>query len=153
LTCYVEVRPSARSRDPRAAQLRARCSELGLAPERVDTARLYRLDGVYRPKDAAKVAARLLADPVTETFRIRAGSPPPAQAPLIAIDVWYRPEVADPAAESVEKAIQELGLRAPERVRCGQRCAIAGSRIGRREAELLAEKVLANEVVHQWQIS
>jgi phosphoribosylformylglycinamidine (FGAM) synthase PurS component len=35
-------------------------------------------------------------------------------------------------------------------VRCGRRTQVAG--LSRRQAERLAEKVLANETVHEWRI-
>jgi phosphoribosylformylglycinamidine (FGAM) synthase PurS component len=115
----------------------------------VETARLYRLEGAWAPKDADRIASALLADPVIETFRVRKGAPP--QAPSSAVDVWYKPQVTDPAAESVAKAIQELGLDEPRRVRCGQRCSV--SKLSRKDLEKLVSKVLANETVHEWQIS
>jgi phosphoribosylformylglycinamidine synthase len=152
VTHFVEVRTAPRFSDPRGGRLRARCVELGLAPERVETSRLYRLEGALGIGQVEKLARKLLADPVTETYRVRRGSPPPAAADCVSIDVWYRPEVSDPAAESVEKAAAELGIAALTRARCGQRAALSGPKIGKKEAGRLAEKVLANPVVHEWQI-
>lgn len=148
----IEVRHAPGLADPRADWVRSRCRELRLRVERVETFRLFELAGIRRP-DAQAAAANLLADPVTERHRVLASSEavPGRRAGAVTIDVWYRPEVQDPAAESVEKGLRDLGLGAPERVRCGQRAVLAG-RVSRRDAERLAQGALANEVVHEWRI-
>lgn len=148
----VEVRHAPGLSDPRADWVLSRCRELRVRVERVETRRLFELAGVRRA-DADFAAARLLADPVTERHRVLAAAEPVPgrKAGAMTIDVWYRPEVHDPAAESVEKGLRDLRLGAPERVRCGQRTVLSG-RIGRRDAERLARGALANVVVHEFRI-
>jgi len=148
VTHLIEVAPAPGFADPRSSWVLARARELGLGADSAEVSRLYRIEGSYGEAELERAARELLADPVTESFKV-GSAPVPAGA--CSIEVWYRPNVTDPASESVEKGIRDLGLAAPDRVRCGRKVTVAGP-LGRSGAQVLAEKVLANPVVHEWRI-
>jgi phosphoribosylformylglycinamidine (FGAM) synthase PurS component len=68
---------------------------------------LYRLKGTCSMQELEYISRELLSDPVTETFYINATV---SNEKIVFADVWYKPGVTDPAAESVLKAIQDLGI-------------------------------------------
>lgn len=77
----------------------------------VNTARVYRLQGVDS-EEAEYLARQLLADPITEAYELDQGSD---LTDPNRVEVAYKPGVMDPAAASIKKAAEDLGVE-PEAV-------------------------------------
>jgi phosphoribosylformylglycinamidine (FGAM) synthase PurS component len=128
-----------------ASEERALVSTLagaGLRAGRVRLSRIYSVDAPWPKKDFERLAAGLLADPITEDWSL---SGRPAAGADYRVEVWLKNSVTDVIGESVKEAVRDMLERSPQGVRFGRayyvRCASA-AKLG--EA---VRKTLANEVV------
>jgi phosphoribosylformylglycinamidine synthase II len=128
--------------DARGAAALREALSLGASPmpTRIDHAAVYLIDGALDDRDASRIAAELLADPVTQVATI--GAAPSTGA---VVEVHPLPGVTDPAAESVQIAIDAL-LGAAVEVRTGSRWDLHG--LAAHDASALVGRVFANPVVH-----
>ena len=145
----VEVSAKPGNPDPAGAALVQQVQALGvpgITEARVNA--LYELRGKLSAAQATDIARQLLADPVTQDFRIdRSGASIPT-GPHWRLEVWLRPSVTDPVGESVGKAVRDLGLAEPAATRAGTAYLLFG-RLQKAQAEKVLEKLLANPVVHR----
>ena len=154
-TYRVEVTPKTGFSDPAGASVLAQLPTLGVqTATEVRVGTLYEIAGPLSLSQLHSAAQGLLADPITQDFIVSADAHRPngASAPYWRIEVWLKRSVTDPAGESVRKAVTDLGLPAPERVRCGTVYRIFG-RVHQAQAEKIAVKLLANPVVHQYSVA
>ncbi|MFI4872923.1 MAG: phosphoribosylformylglycinamidine synthase subunit PurS, partial [Phycisphaerales bacterium JB061] len=133
----IVVRKREGAPDPEARRLLREAQAIGTTLTSARTARVYLLEGPITPMDLEKIESELLLEPVLEELGEQ-----PADA---VIEVHPLPGVMDPVAQSVEKAIHAMtGLAV--RVQTGHRYELAG--ITQEQAHTLAERLLANTVVH-----
>lgn len=152
MTYEVEVfsRPSLVDAPGRAAAAQAR--EIGLTGiDDVAATRVYFLKADFAADDAHRVAKALLADPVSEVYRLRAeggawsGSPPADLAGRRALLVTAKPGVMDPVEASLLAAVKDLGLPISA-AHTGRKFYVAGAATEETLAAL-GREVLANEVI------
>jgi phosphoribosylformylglycinamidine synthase len=140
----IEVRPRSGAPDPRsdAAGREARSAGVRPAPDRVECTSVFLIEGDLADADVRRVAAELLADPVTEEATIGA-SPPRGDA---VVEVHPRPGVMDPDAEAVERALAAmLGARAA--VRTARRYDFHG--VPASSARAIAQSAFASDLIHE----
>jgi phosphoribosylformylglycinamidine synthase len=143
--------------DHAARALVAGAAELGIAGcTRAKTATGWLIEGELSRADVERLAATVLADPVTETFTVAdlGGEAVAAEftAKATAADglptllhVLPRAGVTDPAAETMQEACGLLGLR-PTAVRSVRKYWLPA--LDRATADRLAWKLLASEAIH-----
>ncbi len=109
----VEVRPGLA--DPDAAGARAALEEAGTRVRAITARRGFLLHGSIPRPDAERAAAELLADPVSDRYRIRRTDEAPfaRDAARRRIDVLRKPGVMDPVAGSVQQALRTLAIEVP----------------------------------------
>jgi phosphoribosylformylglycinamidine synthase len=150
----VEIRPKEGFGDPHAAGVFAQVRELGFEKVTgVRSARLFFLAGELSGRDAERVAADLLADPVVEEYALGPTGvspvtadrgPEPCAADAV-IEVHLKPGVMDPVAASSEQAIRDMGF-AVSSVRTARRYELGGA-VSDEQRETIARKLLANPVI------
>lgn len=96
--------------DHRGESLRAEWESAGLRGKpTIRAGQAYELSGALTETDARRLADKLLADPVTQ-----AASVSPADAPAAGhgrrAEIWPKKGVADPVADTVVLAAQDLGV-------------------------------------------
>ncbi|MCE9619732.1 MAG: phosphoribosylformylglycinamidine synthase subunit PurL [Planctomycetes bacterium] len=121
--------------------LRRVAAEAGAAPTAVRSAQIYLVEGDLNPSEVEVIGGQLLADPVTQCSFAGSSAIPKAGC---TIEVHPLPGVTDPAAESVEIAVERLIGKAV-RVRTGDRWDFDG--VDEARGRQVAEKFLANSVV------
>ncbi|MBI4425377.1 MAG: phosphoribosylformylglycinamidine synthase subunit PurS [Elusimicrobia bacterium] len=124
---------------------------LGLpAPADVRVCPVYEITGKLTQREIELAARDLLADPVTQDYRIGDGAISAGFliGPHWRVEVWLKASVSDPVEASVRKGLADLGLPTPERVRCGTAYKIAG-RMTAAQVEKAAKKILSNPVIHR----
>ncbi|MDE2293587.1 MAG: phosphoribosylformylglycinamidine synthase subunit PurS [Elusimicrobia bacterium] len=109
---------------------------------------LYELRGKLTASQVSQVARDLLADPVTQEYRVERSAPPLPLGPHWRLEVWLKASMTDPVGESVRKAVRDLGLPEPASVRTGTAYLLFG-RLAKAQAERALERLLANPVVHR----
>lgn len=151
----VEVAPKLGFGDPAGMTLFHQLSSLGVAGIReVRVGALYEIRGRLSPAQMHGICRDLLCDPITQDYRIDTSTASPAFliGPHWRVEVWLKPQVTDPVGETVRKAVADLGLPEPDSVRAGTAYQFLG-RIGRPQAERIAQSLLANPVIHMTRIS
>ncbi len=135
--------------DHAAREVVAGAAELGIAGcTAARTAAGWLIEGDLSRADVERIAATLLADPVTEAFvvdRVGAAGLTAGRADLATVvHVLPRPGVTDPAGLTAEQAIATLGHTA--RVRSLRKYWLPA--LGDDDARRLATRLLANEAIH-----
>ncbi|MBI5201952.1 MAG: phosphoribosylformylglycinamidine synthase subunit PurS [Elusimicrobia bacterium] len=151
-TYRVEVAGKLVFPDASGAAVAAQFQLLGLqAPTEIRVCPIYEITGKLSPRELELAAKELLSDPITQEYRIGDGAISPAfvVAPHWRVEVWLKPSVSDPHEASVRKGIADLGLPAPDKVRCGTVYKIVG-RLPAAQIEKAAKKILSNPVIHRY---
>ena len=144
----VEVSAKAGMTDAAGAALIAQIQSIGVqAVQEARVLALYDLRGKLSAAQAAQAAKDLLADPVTQDYRLdsRAGTFLP---PHWRLEVWLKASMTDPVGESVKKAVKDLGLPEPAKVRTGQAYQLFG-KLNKQQIDRILERLLSNPVIHR----
>ena len=148
----VEVGYRSGVRDPRGERVVAEARDMaGIDIRSVRTVSVYTLDMDLAGDSLEEIASGPLTDPVIQEFSI--GRPLVADFDVL-IEVGFKPGVTDNVGRSAGEAVaQILGrpLEEPEAVYTSIQYLIEGE-LEAEEAERLASQVLANELIHRWQI-
>ncbi|WP_374685791.1 phosphoribosylformylglycinamidine synthase subunit PurS, partial [Promineifilum sp.] len=148
VTFTVEVTPR-EAAAPHAALAAAR--QLGISGlAGVSESRLYYLQGALDAEAVAALAGAVLADPVTETWRILDDAPATPCGDH-RIDVTFLPGVTDSAAASLARVAGRLGIAGVARAATGQRYELTGD-LSLADLERLAAGLLANPHVQRYAI-
>lgn len=138
----VEVRPKPECVDVRGSSLLKRVvADGGVDARSIDYAQVYFIEGDLTWDDLDFISAQLLADPVTQVAFTGASVVPKVGC---TIEVHPLAGVTDPAAESVELAVEKL-VGKVVRVQTGERWDFHGA--SKAQGESVAAKYLANTVV------
>ncbi|MBI2970866.1 MAG: phosphoribosylformylglycinamidine synthase subunit PurL [Candidatus Aenigmarchaeota archaeon] len=122
-------------------------ADLSLHVGSVRTADVYTVDANLRYEQLTTLAAQLFADAVTQTFAI--------DAPVLGgynwlIEVGFKPGVTDNVGKTSKEAITDmLGIAAD--VYTSRQYAVSGT-LSRGDAERIATKLLANELIERWEV-
>jgi len=113
---------------------------------------IYRFDGDVTGLDITRIASELLIDPITEEYSANtqdaADKQKHAKGEHI-IEVWLKGGVTDTVAESVQKAVKDLGISTPLKVKTGHKFTFSGSAKAA-TIKQIAEKLLANPMVQEY---
>jgi len=142
----VVVRNKKEFPDPAATGVLALAREAGIALEDVRTSQLYLVESELKPGELKTLASELLADAVTQEFQTGDAK---MKGKGAVIDVWLKPQVADPVAPFVERGASDLCFTVT--VRCGQRYELKGQ-VDAVTAEKVAWRALANPILHHCDI-
>ncbi len=116
--------------------------------------RIYDMMGTLDEAAVARLAAELMADPVTERWEASVlGSETAALAPDQGhrIDVAYLPGVTDPAAQNLVRAAHDLGVGGLRQAATGRRYELSGA-LSPADLHQLAAGLLANPVIQRFAI-
>jgi phosphoribosylformylglycinamidine synthase II len=144
---HVEVAYKKQLTDPAGIAVMGDAKDLGIRGiSDVRVTQLFVLDGDFTEKDAAHIAGEILSDPIINDFSIDKALPFQKDASHV-VTVFRKPGVMDPVEASTKKAIRDIGLNA-RNVRTGKKFVIFG-KVREKELELLAKKVLGNDVIEE----
>jgi phosphoribosylformylglycinamidine synthase len=150
----IEIHPAAHLPDREAERVRSQCQALGAASIReVRSARSFLIEGNVSPAQIEKIAAGFLVDTVVETHKLVDHAAPVGQAPNSALrtphslNVLYKPGVTDNVADSIRRALVDLGY-AVTAVRTCQKYWF-NDNADQADLTRVAGKVLANDAIQQ----
>jgi phosphoribosylformylglycinamidine synthase len=128
---------------------------------KVEYSPLYLIDGDIDSSEAKMIASELLSDKITESYTVRRYSDLSSKAvnsqmlssvPSVSvIEVWYKKGVTDTVAESVVKAIKDLGIDKDVKVRAARKYYLY-SAVSQTFLNSIATKLLANTLVQEYKI-
>ncbi|MBI2176030.1 phosphoribosylformylglycinamidine synthase subunit PurL [Candidatus Woesearchaeota archaeon] len=141
---WIEIKTKDTARDVRKEALQqAAREELGLKAEIPETSDIYIIDGSYTTKEA-ELIGRAMADTIVQDFSIN--SRLYSKGAWIVI-VRYKPQITDPAEQSVLKLVEDLGLAANSAV-IMQKYEVKGAK--EEEIKAICEQLLSNENTQQY---
>jgi phosphoribosylformylglycinamidine synthase len=150
-TVIISIQPKKALFDPLATQVKADLIEAGQKPAEalVSTERLFRLDGELTDKLVEKIAETLLIDPVVETYSVDRSDAKKKTTKFtgMVVDVWPKPGVTDPVADTVRKGLRDMGLTQKITTSTATRYMFPKAK-ETRLIETLAKRTLANELIH-----
>ena len=114
----------------------------------VRAVRVYTIAGDFPVEMAQKAGREFFADAVVDTFAVDGHVLPPETG--MGVEIMRKTGVMDPAEFSVRKGLRELGIET-EWVRNGRKFIVQG-RISEQELAEAAGKLLANEVIEEFEI-
>ena len=106
---------------------------------------VYLISGPLTAAQVDRVAAKLLADPISQYYAVNAAIQPPVKGRHAVAQVFRKPGVMDPAESSVRKGIADMGLRA-DSVRTGRKFLIYGSPT-KEQLRLISDEALHNAAI------
>ena len=99
--------------DTHAQALLGQIREMGITSvQALRFIRVFLIDSDAQRSDIQRAAAELLADPVTERFRIGQTKPPHGPARVNVVEVHLKPGVMDPVATSTIMALADMNIKA-----------------------------------------
>ncbi|HET8842548.1 MAG TPA: phosphoribosylformylglycinamidine synthase subunit PurL [Ktedonobacteraceae bacterium] len=119
------------------------------SPLTLRTAQLYQITGTLQSSQIDQLTRQLLVDTVIQEARIFRA--PSAADSAHVVDVFFHPGVTDTLAESVIAGAQMLGITGIDHVETGRRY-LLDSRLHTGEARLIAESLLYNPVIQQYEL-
>ncbi len=141
---WIEVKTKETQKDVRREALQQSAKEeLGLKAEVIETSDIYVIDGSYTTKEA-ELIGRAITDTIVQDFSIN--SRLYSQEAWIVI-VRYKPQITDPAEQSVLKLVEDLGLAANSAVLM-RKYVIKG--LTEEKIRAICEQLLSNENTQQY---
>jgi phosphoribosylformylglycinamidine synthase subunit PurSL len=154
--------------DPRSAGLLADARALGFEQLKLIRCQdIYFIEGQLSAEECKQLALKLLTDPVTQAAQWveLPASPAELEPDTVMVEVALRPGVTDPVADEIVRAAHELGIPGVERASTGWRYLLhyeksvpipdilpIGESVTKSVSESVAERLLANMVIHRWSI-
>lgn len=154
-TTLIEVASKHGSTDAAGEATLRQLPLLGISGVReVRVSSVYEISGKFGASQINQIARELLADPITQEYRVEKSTPSPAFliGPHHRIEVWLKPTVSDPVGESTQAAITALGLPEPVRVRTGLAYHLIG-RLSKGQVETVLNKLVSNPVIHSTKVT
>lgn len=139
----IEITPRHRANNDRIVQSAHQLNITGITA--CYAARLFFVAGDVSLDEAVGLASALLADPVTENYTIGVTAKP---ADLHLVETTFYPGVTDPAAESLMRSADFVGVDGMTRCATGMRYEIAGD-LTHDELTRLANEILSNPVIQR----
>ena len=113
----------------------------------IRVAHVFLITGPLTRRDINRISARLLCDPVNQTYSFDGPLTSPGRGEPKIIQVFKKPGVMDPVAMSTLKGIADLGLSA-RNLRTGHKYFIYGD-LSRHDLALISDKVLHNPAIEE----
>lgn len=145
---YVQLKPGAVDHAGKSLEREWR-HLFGEVPGPVRTGQVYELHGDLTRDGAELLAAKLLADPVTERAVVAEGAVP---AVGVRAEIWPKPGVSDPVAETVMIGARDLGLSAVSSAKTGRVFEFT-EKPNRERVRVFCEALLMNPLVHAVELS
>ncbi|MFN2137029.1 MAG: phosphoribosylformylglycinamidine synthase subunit PurS, partial [Candidatus Promineifilaceae bacterium] len=152
----VLVSPNSEELDGQGARLLASAAQYGITGLRaIATEHLFFLRGMLHMADVERLAALLLADPLTETAQVEEwqgqAGPEERDGERAVVEVTYLPGVTDSPGDSLVRAAAQLGITGLEEAATGRRYTLAG-KVDPAQVARFAAGVLANPVVQRFTV-
>ncbi len=111
---------------------------------------LYHIEGDINASEAKMIAAELLSDKITESYKVsKTESLAKEKTPVI--EVWYKKGVTDTVSDSIIKAVKDLGINKDIKVKTGHKYYLYG-KISSPVLGNIATKLLANTLIQEYKI-
>jgi len=156
----IEVLPKKGFKDVHGEHVLSEIGGIGIGGvEEVSYSPLYRINGDLTFNEAEIIARELLIDKITEKSSVKTieancypsvnSEPRTPHSNISVIEVWYKKGVTDTVADSVVKAVKDLGINKNITVKTGHKYRMSG-KVSPKTLETAATKLLANTLIQEY---
>ena len=146
----IEVSYAAGVCDAAGNEILRSIAELGVrGVEAVTVVNLYRIEGDLSEEEVRRIAREILADRISQKSRIRRCGSRRIQGRYA--EVWLKPGVTDPVAETTVRAIRDIGIRTEVSVATGIRYLFSGN-VSRQTVDTICSSLLVNSLIHDYSV-
>ncbi|MGB8984264.1 MAG: phosphoribosylformylglycinamidine synthase subunit PurL [Anaerolineales bacterium] len=151
ITCFTHT-------DPRSEGYLSDARALGFDNLiRIECQDLYFIESQLSQAELSQLALELLTDPVSQSTtwqELSSTAPAAPEAGPVLVEVALRPGVTDSVAHEIVRAAHKLGFDGVQRAATGLRFLLSfeDPHSAHASVEQLVQRLLANPVIHQWQI-
>lgn len=120
----------------------------------VKYSQLFKIEGDLTVDEIKTIAGNLLIDPITEKYIILSLNEDDNVNKVNdkhEIEVWLKQGVTDTVADSVIKAVKDLGINKEIKVKTGQKFIFEGQ-INLPSVKHIAERLLVNSIIQEYKI-
>lgn len=148
----IEILSKSGFKNVRGEHIHSQVVQLGFKNvKKISYSPLYRIEGGINALEAKTIAAELLSDKITEMPKVRfvKSGKEEKNAAASVIEVWFKKGVTDTVAESVVKAVKDLGIMKEISVKTGHKYYLYGG-ISGAQLDKIAVKLLANTLIQEY---
>lgn len=148
----IEILSKSGFKNVRGEHIHSQVVQLGFKDvKKISYSPLYRIEGGINALEAKTIAAELLSDKITEMPKVRfvKSGKEEKNAAASVIEVWFKKGVTDTVAESVVKAVKDLGIMKEISVKTGHKYYLYGG-ISGAQLDKIAVKLLANTLIQEY---
>lgn len=148
----IEILSKSGFKNVRGEHIHSQVVQLGFKDvKKISYSPLYRIEGGINALEAKTIAAELLSDKITEMPKVRfvKSGKEEKNADASVIEVWFKKGVTDIVAESVVKAVKDLGIMKEISVKTGHKYYLYGG-ISGAQLDKIAVKLLANTLIQEY---
>lgn len=148
----IEILSKSGFKNVRGEHIHSQVVQLGFKNvKKISYSPLYRIEGGINALEAKTIAAELLSDKITEMPKVRfvKSGKEEKNADASVIEVWFKKGVTDTVAESVVKAVKDLGIMKEISVKTGHKYYLYGG-ISGAQLDKIAVKLLANTLIQEY---
>lgn len=117
------------------------------------TVQLYKIDSDIGVPGLKEICRKLLADPVTQYYRVDAGTAPVRGEKQFSVEVWLKNGVTDAGGDTVVTGIKDLGFTQEiKTVHTGTRYILSGDGLTKNDMETAAKRLLANPIIQDYKL-
>lgn len=148
----IEILSKSGFKNVRGEHIHSQVVQLGFKDvKKISYSPLYRIEGGISALEAKTIAAELLSDKITEMPKVRfvKSGKEEKNADASVIEVWFKKGVTDIVAESVVKAVKDLGIMKEISVKTGHKYYLYGG-ISGAQLDKIAVKLLANTLIQEY---
>lgn len=112
---------------------------------------VYQLEGHLNLREVDTIARELLIDPITQTYSLCNPMNPrhSGVASGHEIEIWPKHGVTDTTADSVVKAVQDLGITRHIKVRTGHKY-VFETNLSKAQIEQIVKRLIANTMIQEY---
>jgi phosphoribosylformylglycinamidine (FGAM) synthase PurS component len=150
----IEISLNPQFRDKHGEHVKHEITELGVKGiSEVRYSPVYRLEGNISRQEAERIASRLLIDPITEQYSIIEISSTGRGSRATghdtkSVEIWFKRGVTDTVAESVAKAVKDIGVKEALKIDTGHKFVIKG-KLTAAVIKQAAGKILYNPMIQE----
>jgi phosphoribosylformylglycinamidine synthase II len=107
---------------------------------------VYNIEGSVSRPEVEKICTELLADRVSQDYRIVDGQKPSLRGGLHIVEVAHNPGVMDPVEDSTLKGIRDLGIGGVTSIKTARKYILSG-KLTEPQLKTISEKLLYNKLI------
>jgi len=107
---------------------------------------VYKIDGELTRQQAERISSRLLIDPITEEYSISTETIKNNKE--LSVEIWFKKGVTDTVADSVAKAVKDIGIKEALKINTGHKFTFTG-KVSLAVIKQTAAKLLYNPMIQE----